>query len=492
VICFTSLIALSLLVTYLFFGHNLDFFNPGKLSPSHGFIDNCQDCHQLTPQTQDQNNVHSNTQGKLCTQCHNKITHIEHPHNDQSLHTTANSDCKHCHDEHQGSDGSLSTISPDSCNSCHEQTILSFSTNHPPFEDLAAANLNTRAIHFNHSEHADSYFPQKDQDAFTCINCHISKDDGRSIGIKPFKESCSECHQSDVDGSISDAGIPVWSTPALDLDNINASIPWPESAIDDEAEMSLIQLWLIENRYPNLKLGMLATGEIDLSSLEDLSAAQHKLVLDYLQAAPMFMKELLDRDSNASVTLPSFLQGILFTEHTLLAYENFYLSSENEVDYEDAAPGNTAVSQSSFQYKPSGHQDILLNGLINALAAKENKTTVERELFKMLLDDNTAGQCGQCHLKVKGSDLNTPFNPAWYDNSTIASQKRLSLFSHKPHMTTGSKLSCKQCHRLGDTSEFDLVAIELNNCQQCHNNNQVSSDCAQCHRYHIHAPDDSM
>ena len=60
-----------------------------------------------------------------------------------------------------------------------------------------------------------------------------------------------------------------------------------------------------------------------------------------------------------------------------------------------------------------------------------------------------------------------------------------AYFSHRRHVAMG-KISCEQCH--GQVTEMTLpftkpaFQINMNFCIQCHKNNQVSTECADCHR----------
>ena len=58
-------------------------------------------------------------------------------------------------------------------------------------------------------------------------------------------------------------------------------------------------------------------------------------------------------------------------------------------------------------------------------------------------------------------------------------------FSHRRHVVLG-ELACEVCH--GDVSSFDLpptapvVAITMDGCMDCHEENHITNDCLACHR----------
>ncbi len=58
-------------------------------------------------------------------------------------------------------------------------------------------------------------------------------------------------------------------------------------------------------------------------------------------------------------------------------------------------------------------------------------------------------------------------------------------FSHRRHVTKAG-LECKACH--GDVPEFtepvasQFLPVTMENCMQCHRENNVSNDCLTCHR----------
>ncbi len=59
------------------------------------------------------------------------------------------------------------------------------------------------------------------------------------------------------------------------------------------------------------------------------------------------------------------------------------------------------------------------------------------------------------------------------------------FFSHRRHVTRG-RVECKACH--GDIKEFttpvssQFLQTTMENCMQCHRENNVSNDCLSCHR----------
>ncbi len=188
--------------------------------------------------------------------------------------------CATCHKEHRNNHKSLSDVTESRCHTCHRAQFESFATDHPEFKQYPFKRRTRLA--FDHAAHFGKRFPEmrkKDPQPAnipnTCADCHTVAANRRQMTVKPFTQSCSQCHLPQIVGTkraTGPQGLAFLTLPGLDLDTLKqrgANIGhWPT---DTEADVTPFMKLLLGRDQKSRTL--LTTVEkfdlLDLSSATD-------------------------------------------------------------------------------------------------------------------------------------------------------------------------------------------------------------------------------
>jgi hypothetical protein len=206
--------------------------------------------------------------------------------------------CTNCHREHKGAQQNIADFSDQTCVVCHEQKFKSFSDGHPPFTSYP----NDRRTHlfFDHVSHIDKHFLDDDNKELApnaCNDCHRTQSGGGRMVLKPYVETCSGCHNSQVTGEsrASAKGIALLGLPGFDVATLVekdvAVGQWPEYAEDNLSAFMTVML----RANPDFAAVQDALADVDLLDLEDASDETLKRVGELAWIVKDFFYELESR-----------------------------------------------------------------------------------------------------------------------------------------------------------------------------------------------------
>ena len=149
----------------------------------------------------------------------------------------------------------------------------------------------------------------------------------------------------------------------------------------------------------------------------------------------------------------------------------------------------------TIRYRPTGHADPFISAFTDWAA--ERTTAGANPQLSGLLQPQSTGSCVNCHTIDEDSrrGISLVNWKAEYRNPDL---KKLTKFSHRPHLIQPSLSDCSHCHQLESerltsglyrsrdafqaTSNF--TPIQKSNCTSCHQKGMASQGCTTCHRYH--------
>ncbi|MGH1417739.1 MAG: hypothetical protein ACRBCJ_02665 [Hyphomicrobiaceae bacterium] len=197
--------------------------------------------------------------------------------------------CATCHKEHRNDGVDLSQVSQSRCHTCHRVQFEKFATNHPEFKQYPFKRRTRLA--FDHAAHFEKRFPEtrkkKEKPANipnTCADCHTATASRNQMGVKPFSQSCSQCHLSQIVGTnraTGPQGLAFITLPGLDLETLQKKGTnigqWPTVS---EADVTPIMKLMLGRDRSRRKILMI-TESLDLLDLsnatDDQIAAVEKL-----------------------------------------------------------------------------------------------------------------------------------------------------------------------------------------------------------------------
>ncbi|MDA0822181.1 MAG: hypothetical protein O3C28_07120 [Proteobacteria bacterium] len=313
------------------------FLSPGTLSQGHAALEQCETCHASADGGIGEwisalvGSYDHSADSAQCSGCHNfgsnaLAAHSLDPEILKSMTAKAESasngpvaitvaaallsadekhgaglNCTNCHREHKGAEQNIAAFSDQMCVVCHEVKFKSFSDGHPPFTSYP----NDRRTHlfFNHVSHIDKHFLEdenKDLAPHACNDCHRTQAGGGRMVLKPYVETCSGCHNSQVsgDGRASAKGIALLGLPGIDVATLvekGISIgQWPEYAEDDLS--AFMNLMLHAN--PDYAAVQHALADVDMLDLEDASDETLERVNELAWIVKDFFYELESRGAS--------------------------------------------------------------------------------------------------------------------------------------------------------------------------------------------------
>jgi predicted CXXCH cytochrome family protein len=239
------------------------FFNPGKISSSHGrFADDCAQCHdnsatggrtltaaqfKATLRERFRHGVAFGPIDRNCEACHVKQEGRTHTFHEANV--VQDRSCSACHQEHRGP-GPLKLVASSNCVSCHgnaatmqasarkgmqlptdafhrhphpaqqvafdlprpargyTQTFSSFWNGHPEFQLTREQNRDPDVLRFNHQRHFAADIPLLNGKKLNCNYCHTPDLDGRYYQRITFAANCQACHSLQFDPRNPDLTLP--------------------------------------------------------------------------------------------------------------------------------------------------------------------------------------------------------------------------------------------------------------------------------------------
>jgi hypothetical protein len=294
-----GLATFALVVIVIGFSRDTAFLMPGPLSTAHSSVSECAGCHANVGKGTFGwlhsviANKHPQKDSAMCVTCHRIGTDAMSPHGVSSAKLQSDKGksqssnqlvsqalvdrvrdyllpvrnggeakifCATCHKEHRNRKVDLSSMSDDRCQTCHAVQFTRFDRDHPEFSGYPFSRR-TR-IKFNHSSHIKTHFsewrnkhPDSNDIPGKCSGCHTTKGDRRYMKVRPFGQTCSACHLSQISGknrASGPQGVALLSLPGLDLKTIeqkNLTVgQWPSESEAELAPLMKLLLGGSENR----------------------------------------------------------------------------------------------------------------------------------------------------------------------------------------------------------------------------------------------------
>ena len=434
--------------------------------------------------------------------------------------------CQTCHQEHHGVDHDLTFMSTTSCQVCHTVRFESFAVGHPAFHEVPKPP----GIQYDHLLHRAQAEIGND-----CSRCHETNPNqlGRLVGVKPFAQSCAECHADDMQklgDPLDVVKLPVMETEA----------EWwnPDSQMADEEEpLPLLMFMLLygdDQARPVLNTlfefgGFEGVVEFDLEEPEEkdvLAAAIKRLLEDLAAEDPAVLRTRLHRALNLApdqadlLVLADQLHRARFTvwEFAFDFLEDLEIDEPSEPDQQRFVLPADEEADPSVQYlftdpeKTGGqkrlialdaHADPLIVALLDTLQSATRRGT---DSFPSA--ETQAGDGATLNLPV---ELFAAFSGTWnatclscHSVGDTAETRQLiwagpersagfAKFDHATHVPRfAAEQSCTTCHQWPDEQikgAVGLVPVANHQCSSCHAPDQPAGDaCTTCHDYHFIRP----
>ncbi|MBL4701837.1 MAG: hypothetical protein JKX85_11335 [Phycisphaeraceae bacterium] len=447
------------------------------------------------------------------------------------IHTNIQNDiaCATCHQEHRGKMHNLSQLSDTQCQVCHTTSFASFNDGHPAF-DLVSHTRSGIAFDHQKPKHASR----------NCADCHMPDTAGISMRLKPYEQACMGCHNQGTEdwhgSSLKDNSHLVFQLPLLEVEDIY----WPEDAAMGEDEIP-----------PLMRLLLLGDDDA-LAALQSIDADADGIPAEWFpdedESMSLFtkaVKHLLDdlahgdektcrkRIAKALDVAPNhrrvtaLAKPLAAANFAFLTYQQRWLpllsddlegeevkkneTQEPDWSYPDGHAG-WYVDQDDIavSYRPIGHADPVIKGLLDALVESESTgvnsakaqtsdATATRAqqrsmILKQLTDSGGFARtaCLTCHqMEAQSQAIN------WTASNRSQAVSGFSKFNHGPHMTMlRDSDNCTQCHK--QPGPEDQTSAVLSRCQflphdkatcaSCHTPTQADNSCLNCHVYHHQRP----
>ena len=224
-----------------------------------------------------------------CTNCHSFEGSARLAHNRETPGRTdvPETTCLMCHTEHKGADANIVTLNDFQCASCHEKKFTNFSEAHPKFPDRFPYDRRT-AIKFNHASHFGKYFTDSrytEKAPTTCLACHSTNPDKRSLERDAFENNCAACHG----GQMASRELVVLRLPEFTEDTIDRdSVIEACGQMSDELEALLLPAFIRQARLEKEHQAASGGGGSNSSTVEALLAGllDSSRFADWLPAPP--------------------------------------------------------------------------------------------------------------------------------------------------------------------------------------------------------------
>lgn len=508
-----------------------DVVSPGPLSNVHAGIGEaeCEGCHQVGFQSAGnvlaaafaEDSIHDGN--RACLSCHQMGAQADLAHGVPSstlgAERTQEIACSVCHKEHKGTDADLTSISNQRCDSCHQESHDPFRTAHPQFDNYVPNPI--AMIRFDHEKHVGKYFLEEENvnvAPSNCRSCHQVANQSGSMGVKPFQQICSDCHDKDVRSLTSrDKGIPVINIPSMDIETLQERGldigNWPEDA-DGGYLTPMFAALLAQNEDLAPLIQRINNGDVDLTDLRDATPDDMIRVVELAWTIKTFLYELetkghaymIDKISKlpaqsegmegqllASLPLDLLADasehwfGDLGTQIDTFRSGGVVETKAREVDPSALASkridqmelGGWFVTPVGIAYRPTGHADNFMTAwlAISNLLRRQSTYPEFETVYGMLSSRGIPGACGKCH------SVSSELSPDTHWESIQLPDTDFTNFDHRVHFLIVGEQGCLTCHQTGDDGGF--ASISKDTCQSCHVTNGAGDSCVTCHDYHL-------
>ena len=491
--------------------------------------------------------------------------------------------CVVCHREHEGRDFIATAMTDTQCQACHAEPFEGF-VGHPPF--IGYPHLTRSRVAFEHRRHFSRHFKKSARDGIapprSCGACHGANGQGNMV-VRGFA-TCASCHEAEIaDPPGGSAYLEFLAPPGLDLEALeDAGIgDW---TLDAEAEPNaFLALVLDAGRYLDTEdleivydldlLDLADADEDEMQAVVRLAWAFKALTRDLVRDGPtVFVEAAQSLHSGASPVWADLAASLPFEVANRAARQWFpdlegeldrhggqeeVPTREVEFDFHDLGDaedidewlryGGWRFQELALVYRPTGHADRFLHGWLTFAAAP---TPNAAALFDALTDDESPGNCAQCHVTRERTAAASQANGAgtegdgrlnWFargsravrewpmgpepasirdgesanDGATEArlagtadapwfagrrpdeEPRHLKPFSHFSHRQAIAEDGCVSCHRVAEGKEArqgpaGLSPLSPQTCATCHSAQTGLANCVTCHTYHFENADDEL
>lgn len=154
----------------------------------------------------------------------------------------------------------------------------------------------------------------------------------------------------------------------------------------------------------------------------------------------------------------------------------------------------------SIVYRPAGHADGFVRAWLDlcvgaATPSEPNISSASHDsitdVFAQLSDRSAPGVCMKCHIADTDPVLGDPV-VHWEALARDDEHTRFTRFAHGPHLTDLGDNACFACHEVApvptvgkEREQTCFAPLSIEDCQECHNSNNVDTSCLGCHNYHV-------
>ena len=450
--------------------------------------------------------------------------------------------CSRCHQEHQGRSHSLTSMSSTQCQVCHEKAFHSLSDGHPSFNEYPFAE--PARIIFNHQSHFEEHFPKSSDippSEKNCISCHAVDDHGEYVNLRPFSQSCANCHEDEVHSDDPEGiKLPIIRAPWVDVDTLEgedlAVGAWPDDwdsltttfapanmlllstttpaetlqafwqanvdvLEDQDPDQTVSLFWAFKELLGNLR----TNGVQSISQQLTASLGRDLTPFEKTEIKTLFPQEEITEMVDAWFPdLDAELNQHAMDESPEVTFQE---DMEDRLDFDLKALGHGWIRSDTdltLYYQPTRHEDTFMKLLLEA-AQKNN--LVGREMFAELggsASSPKAGRCLKCHSE--GASESVGIN--WTAKQKDPNHRPFTRFSHVAHFRNEGMLDnrgCFTCHEFNSqesstlfldsyhyfktppSSDFagSFAPITKESCASCHKPEHVGDNCLTCHNYHV-------
>ncbi|MBI06950.1 MAG: hypothetical protein CMM54_08225 [Rhodospirillaceae bacterium] len=461
-----------------------------------------------------------------CVDCHTFGGDPRHAHNANFASEGPTTQCVMCHTEHKGEDADIKSMSDAQCNACHENSIDSFSSNHPAFGANFPHDRRT-SVQFNHTSHLSKYFVDKryqEKAPENCTSCHSVDTAAKAVAPASFEETCATCHNPAIRErellvlrlpefeedlidreAVSEACGPTmerWELLQEQITEITDAIEAGDEVENFEVEEEEYEAVSLEEADP---ISAYLLGAV-ADDMESYTEPMQEFIMRLVEEGSAPLAELVDEKANQEVSA-AMLSGLNseLVKRVACAWAanlEYEAPTENEL-------GGWHGEALELRYAPTGHDDNVVKAWMAfalASAAEEDAgdADVVEAMQNVILDRREgAGACTKCHAisedEVGARTVEWRYQPS--------DARPFTTYSHGAHITLlnpeGVNLmdpedGCNTCHKINEeaayqeafdqgdphTFESNFYAIQKKTCAQCHSEGQVQQDCQLCHVYH--------
>lgn len=458
--------------------------------------------------------------------------------------------CTACHHEHRGREFALTRMSNQQCQACHQRQFHSFTQGHPSFQDFPYEQR-TR-IYFDHARHLGKYFEADEfqrlmpdgQADKSCVSCHEMSSDGVMVLTVGYDKMCRSCHETEI----VDEGFP--GIPMIALRDLS-------NAKNGEGEAAEIGEWPGVFADPPVKTIPAFMDRLLKINRARAAGSPPKPIQndeDYAWQTKRLFQAILHEFAELRLKRdPYFGEAVhaSLVPATLQAQRSWFPNLSVELNARVANQGLPAVtaaaekpehvmeikhvrgwyvreSDRTIRYRPTGHADAVVKSLLDSMsrhatAADSAASPLAPEFVDMMMSPTASGSatsppvasghCLKCHSL---GEANSSESGIHWLGARLSGNKRLTKFSHAPHVRSLHVEGCQSCHQLNDSPlELNRVfqsnyfskstdggwtpnrdfhtntplssgfaAISAAKCGKCHNETGVGQSCLKCHNYH--------